>query len=151
MKNNKTELIEAELERIRARDGGVLNPAAVVEVASDPESVLHTQFQWDDTKAAQAYRIWQARQLISMVVTVLPHENKPVRMYVSLRDDRDPAGGYRGLADVMGDTDMRRALLREAFSELNRLKQKYNQLSELTPVFAAAEIAERDELAAVGT
>jgi len=145
MKINKIELIEAELERIRMEHGGVLNPPSVVEVAADPENILHGCFQWDDTKAAQEYRLWQARQLISTIVTILPNTREPVRMYVSLKDDREE-GGYRGIVDVLNDADMRRRMLKEALAEFTHFKRKYQQVKELTPVFEAAEKVEAAEL-----
>ena len=64
--------IVAELETIRRNAGGVLRPEDVVSFAADPDTELHSRFEWDDTEAAQQYRLWQARQLIRVTVTVLP-------------------------------------------------------------------------------
>ena len=52
------------LKAIAARDGGLLRPAAVVEAARDESSPLHGAFCWDDTKAAELYRLDQAQRLI---------------------------------------------------------------------------------------
>ncbi len=146
MKVNNIELIEAELERIRLENDGMLNPHTVVEVAREPENVLHGHFTWDDTEAAEKYRLWQARKLINTIVTILPNETTSVRMYVSLKDDRDDEGGYRGLVDVLSDDEMRVRLLKEAFSEFNHFKMKYNHLKALAPVFKAMEKVEETVL-----
>ena len=45
--------------------------AAVVDVASNPTSAMHTYFEWDDSAAAQAHRIDQARYLVRSVVPVV--------------------------------------------------------------------------------
>lgn len=35
-----------------------------VEFARDPETELHSRLEWDDTKAAQKYRVWQLSKII---------------------------------------------------------------------------------------
>ena len=52
------------LKEIAKRDGGLLRPAAVVDAARDEKSPLHGAFEWDDTEAAQKYRLLQAQSLI---------------------------------------------------------------------------------------
>ena len=149
-KINKIELYEAELERIRLENDGVLNPGIVVDVARAPKNILHSRFTWDDTEAAEKYRIWQARQLISMVVTIMPNETKPVRAYVSLKDDRikidsEESGGYRLTVDVLNDNEMRVRMLKEAFTEFKYFREKYNHLKSLAPLFEAMEKIELGE------
>jgi hypothetical protein len=95
---------------------------------------------WDDTEAARQYRLWQARELIQIVVTVLPNTNKPVRVYVSLESDRDKeGGGYRELTSVLSDAVRRKALVAEALAEFDRWKRKYETLVELSKIFEARE------------
>ena len=132
----KQEII-AELERIRSEAGGVLRPAEIVDAAEDEASPLHECFTWDDTKAAHNYRLWQARHLLKVCVTVVHGAKHPVQMYVSLKTDREDDGGYRALVDVMSDDDMREQLLDEAMDELRFFQRKYKQLKELAPVFEA--------------
>lgn len=86
--------IQQALEAIRLADpAGLLHPEAVVEAAKDEASVLHSRFEWDDTKAAAAHRLAQAAHLIRVCVTVLPDSNAPVRVYASLPDDRGAPQG----------------------------------------------------------
>ena len=136
-----TKLIERraeELEEIRKQSGGVLQPVDVVEFARDPETALHGAFCWDDGEAAAQYRLWQARQVIRVCVTIRPDvKGPPIRAYVSLQEDRGDVG-YRLLDDVMSDEEMRDRLLSQALAELNRWKMRYQQLRELAPVFEAA-------------
>lgn len=46
---------------------GRIRPGWVVEAARPDDSPLHGQFTWDDTVAAEAYRLAQAGRLISRV------------------------------------------------------------------------------------
>ncbi len=131
----KPELIE--LQEIAKQSKGILQPQAVVEYAKNPETALHSHFTWDDSTAAQAYRIWQARQIISVTVTILETKNGAmnIKAFVSLKPDRqNPGGGYRVLAVVMGDEGQRRQLLSDALAELQVFQQKYQSLTELSAI-----------------
>lgn len=141
---DKIEYYANELEKVRLHNNGILNPRVIVKIAANDKSPLHDYFEWDDTKASHEYRLWQARQLISVIVTVLPNDNEPIRMYVSLKDDRKRgAKGYRQIVDVLNDGELRKRLLIEAFAEFKYFKQKYQQLKEFIPVFEAMEKVEK--------
>ena len=133
--------IDDELAEIAARDG-TLKPEAVVAFAQDPNTALHSQFEWDDTKAGHQFRLEQARKVIRVRVRVLPQSNEPVRCYVSLPSDRREGQGYRTLVSVMSDEDRRQELLNMALAEAQQFKRKYEHLSELGDVFSAIDQAQ---------
>jgi len=134
----------SELNQIRKENAGVLRPADVVAFAKNPRTKLHEKFTWDDNEAAREYRLWQARELIRVVVSVGPVDEKPVRTYVSLLSDRRNAGGgYRTLHSVLRSKAKREALLREAEADMNRFIAKYELLKELAGVFEAMRAAKR--------
>ena len=127
-----------ELDLIAKRHGGKLRPEDVVEFARDPSTALHVKFTWDDTEAARQHRLWQARSLISIVVTTLPGQTKEFRAFVSMQDDRkERGGGYRFTIAVLSDKEKRAKLLAEALADFDRWKEKYETLEELGEVFAA--------------
>lgn len=135
----RNELIISELNRIASRNGGVLKPELVVEEARRPSSPLHSRFQWDDSVAAHEYRIFQARNLIRVVVHVLPNGNEETeRVWVSLKQDQqNEGGGYRTLVSVLSDADLRQQLLEQAFEDLQYFEEKYSHLQELAEIFKA--------------
>lgn len=140
----KSEIVQEELLRIAAKNGGIVKPEVVVHEAADEDSPLHECFTWDDTEAAHQYRIWQARQLIRVVVHMIPQSTTPQRVFVSLSPDRnDDGGGYRVMATVLSDEDRRKQLLADALDELRVFEEKYKCLKELAHVFAAAHKAHR--------
>lgn len=128
---------KAELEDVRLSHRGVLRPQAVVDRARDEESALHRYFTWDDTEAAEQWRLEQARRVIRAVVIVLPQHVQEVRCYVSLQQDRGN-DSYRTTADVMSNDEWRERLLDEAHRDLEALERKYRTLRELAPVFEAS-------------
>lgn len=140
MTTKEKQTVASELEAIRRKHRGVLRPRNVVDAASDPENPLHDSFEWDDGKASDQYRLWQAREMIRVCVTVLPGSDDEINAYVSLWDDRaKPGGGYRALVDVLADKEARGRLLAQALAELKALERKYKQLHELAGVFAQAK------------
>jgi hypothetical protein len=133
-----TDQRRAELEEIRAASGGTLNPEDVIAYAQDKETALHSAFEWDDSEAAHQHRLWQARQIIRVCVTLRSEiDNQPFRTYVSLTEDRGETG-YRLLDDVLTDTEMRQRLLDQALRELTAWQRKYEHLTALAPIFEAA-------------
>lgn len=138
---NKPDLIKQELEALTEANNGILQPEAVVEYAKDPNTALHSRFEWDDTEAAKRYRVWQARQLIKVTVNILPNESETeYQVFVSLKSDRYNGGGYRALVDVMSDDQLRKQLLTQAYADFKVWQKKYQDLKELAPVFT--EMAE---------
>jgi hypothetical protein len=126
--------IAHELKRIAEIHNGLLRPDVVVEYARDENSPLHRSFTWDDTAAARAHRLWQARQLISAQVTIIPSTNKEIDAFVSLDSDRRNGGGYRMIVEVMSDEVRRAELLRQAAREARAWARKYQDVRELSNV-----------------
>lgn len=127
-----------EMHVLTSRAHGELCAAAVVKYAANPRTALHAQFTWDNSVAGHQYRLWEARQLISVAVMFSPHTEKEYRVFVSLAADRRKKdGGYRLLVDVLGSASLRQQLLTEALAELERWQERYERLQELAPIFAA--------------
>lgn len=143
MKNKKTSAIARELRRIAKSNGGLLLPAKVVEAARPKSSPLHSRFEWDDTEAAENYRLWQARQLIRVVVEQIEGVHGTTEVFVSLSADRLDGRGYRITTEVCRDEDLRAQLLEDALTELEIFKLKYRRLKELAAVFEAIEKLKR--------
>lgn len=136
MKEYTQEEKREALENLQQQNG-LLNPQDVVEDARSENSVLHEEFEWDDGIAAEKHRLHQARQLINVMVTVIPQDKKgqEVKAFVSLTNDRHKKGGYRAMVDVLNDEDLRAQLLEDAYRDLQILQDKYSTLKELRDVF----------------
>ena len=137
--------VKEELLFIGSKHDNFVSPHIVVEFAKNPDTCLHSKFEWNDTKAGHEYRIYQARKIISLELQVVGNEKKQVltRIFVSLQDDRSPEKGYRLVTDVLADENLRKQFLDEALVEFIRIKNKYESLKELAKIFAAIEIFEK--------
>jgi hypothetical protein len=71
-----------ELQRIQNIYGSI-TPEILVNEAKKRKSPLHPIFEWDDTKAAENYRLQQARILLNniQVTIVTDNESKNVSVY----------------------------------------------------------------------
>lgn len=129
----------AELEQCRD-EHGIIKPRQVVARARSEASPIHTCFDWNDETAAEKYRDVQARTLIRNIVTVVEtNENKRVTVNAFVNLKGDEGRGYKGIVQIMQSPIDRAQILEAALNELNVLRKKYQDLSELACVFAEVD------------
>ena len=124
------------LDWLAQRDGG-LAPEVIVEEAKDPQAVLHTCFEWNDSQAAQKYREVQARTVIRNLVTVhiaKEEERAPLRTRAFVHIESEPSR-YVDIALALADSEMRQNLFEQAKKELRSFQIKYKSLSELAGIW----------------
>ncbi len=131
------------LEQLRKDQGGQLTAEAVVKHATDPDSVLHNAFEWDDSAAANAHRLEQARYILRSIVVVVRHAESagPVRAFVIVKIDEDRF--YQPIEVVMRTPDLREQLLKRAIAEAEAWQSRYEQFKELSDVFSAIAKAKK--------
>lgn len=120
-------------KRIISLSGGGKYPSAadILEDGRDPSSPQHPIFQWDDSVAAEHYRLSQARDIVAGVVIVRTGNivpKKPIRAFVHVV----PSGGsgrevaYVNIRTAMQDSKMRHQVIENALTELEIWKEKYD-------------------------
>lgn len=128
MKKINPQRVGDELERIRLAHGGDLRPGDVVEAARDPKHALHSFFEWDDQKAAEHYRVAQARGIIRLVrVENENTDSGSIRAFLSVTSENGRA--YRPVAEIMASSDLRDRVLAQALKDLEAWKLRYRELS----------------------
>lgn len=135
-------IIERELLRIEKKHGA-LTPPAVVEESRPKDAVLHKHFTWNDGEAAQAYREWQARQVIAVVTFQHPQMDTPMRTFQNVvlegpDEDGNPQSYhvYLRVKDIMKDPAARSQLLERAHREASEWALKYKSLIELAEIIS---------------
>jgi len=136
-KAKERDLVLEELELIRKNHRGLLQPRHVVEFAKDPNTALHHRFEWDNTHAADLYRLEQARHIVRVYVEMIPGTSQPVRAFVSLKRDRAAGRGYRAMVNVLASDALREQLLEEARDDMEVFVAKYEVLKEVAGVVRA--------------
>lgn len=141
--NVDAETFHAEMERIRQRKDGELQPSDIVSEARKKTNPLHGEFEWDDSKAAQIQRETRARTMIGYLVIRHPHTpHVQARVYEGVtsttatqRDRQQQKQVFRSHEEILADPEMRAELLARAFAEMRSFVTRYKGLSELAPVF----------------
>lgn len=114
-----------------------VTPENVLEYASDESSELHKCFEWNDSIAANKYRLQQARSVIQyLVVTDEKKEREPVRVF----QITSQPNVYQTTRFFLEQPDEYEALLKRAKEELAAFKKRYRSLTELEAVFEAIDL-----------
>lgn len=113
-----------------------ISPEEVLNKARNKKSELHKCFIWDDSIAAEKYRLGQARQIIQLLVVKPVEEvHTPVRVY-QITSERNV---YQPTRLFMEQPDEYKVLLERAKGELRAIKERYKILSELETIFEAID------------
>lgn len=111
-------------------------PEEILEKAKDPNSELHKCFEWDDTIAAEKYRISQARKILTfLVIKQTKKESMPIRLYHLDKTTKK----YESVRKFLVDEKAYKLLLMQAKADCENLRKKYSSLTELEDVFAAID------------
>ena len=143
MSGKKMNQIEVELREVKGRRATLTARQTVAWAKAHPKSALHSRFEWNNTKAGDRYRLWQAQQIIKLVIV----GDAEVPRYVSLSIDGKRGDGYRDVEQVIDDRVLRARLVDQAFKEFWAVRNRYANLLEFAGVVKAIdELAERSEL-----
>lgn len=98
-------------------DEGRLTPDKLVDVAKDPNSVLHDEFPWDDAIAAHKHRLDVARALIRKVEVHIVVNRVKTSVVAYVRDPESPGGvqGYRSVRKLRTEEEVARSALEAEF------------------------------------
>lgn len=125
---------------------GRLSAAELLETAKDERSPIHVEFEWNDTKAAQGFRLQQARMIINtLTIQISSKEKQPVRAFFNIIQ-QEPT--YTSIQTIINDSDSYQLLLKQAYKELTEFKNKYKQLTELGKIINDIEEIEKESLEA---
>lgn len=129
--NTNAKEVGEYLELLRLECKGELTPADVVKAARNENSPLHSFFEWDDSAAAEAHRLNQARGLIRAVVAIYTDPDKPaqrIKAYVHVNETGAPH--YREVTHALSQKKTRELVLQRAWRELRQWKERYKHLRQ---------------------
>jgi hypothetical protein len=123
--------------------GDEVKPEQVLAKAKNEDSELHKCFDWNDTSAAEKYRLFQAKQVINHLIVIKRDveepEKEPVQFRVMLKNEKSYDSGYKQTIVMVRDEDEYKKMLEQAYAELKAFKKKYACLSELSDILAMIE------------
>lgn len=117
------------LREIRKKEGGVLTSKMVLEYARDPDHPLHNFFEWDDSLAAERYRLEQAGHLVRHLyaVVVMKDSKKPealpVRVYMHVKKNGERQ--YVPYDEIAEAPDLADQVLENTKRDLENIMARY--------------------------
>lgn len=138
------EVVGKHFEQIEKKYGK-LNNRNVLDSARPEKSPIHSLFEWDDTKAADKYRLEQASRLIvNLNVEIETEEAKPIvcRAFVNVSEAKQ--GSFINIESAFRVEETQEIVLKRAMQELKAFEQKYKNLEILADLFSEInELVER--------
>lgn len=132
-------IVGQEVEKLEKKHGEV-TAQLLLDNARSKKSKLHDLFEWDDTVAAEKYRLTQATQIITALAVVyedITEEPKTVRAFANIGAKNK--GSFITMATALSDEQSRAIVLKHALEELQAFRSKYADLTELAEIFAGID------------
>jgi hypothetical protein len=116
---------------------GILRPSDVVNEAKKHSSPLHNFFEWNEKKAAESFRLWQARYLIGAIeIKVAYHPEQNGKLFNNVKI-HNIGKAYVTREEVLGNKDFYEQTLKTAYQKFLYYKEQYMHFKELHPIFDA--------------
>jgi len=127
-----------EIERIE-NVYGKITAETILKAASNEKSPLHELFQWDDTLAAQKYRLSQARTLINNieVIYISDGEERSIPAYEIVRTEETQQ--YKHIETLTVDEIQQ--VRENTIQALNSLKAKLSIYKQFNRVIKQLDLA----------
>jgi hypothetical protein len=124
------DVIAGALDVIYQERGEITAPA-VVESARPKKAPLHPAFEWDDSKAAEEHRLWQARQIVRSVVVVNDDTKAETPQYVHVQVVNQTEGRYLPASVVVQNVDLFQRALAELQGKVSAIRQAIASLESM--------------------
>lgn len=117
--------------------GEKATPHQILDKARDHNTELHKCFEWDDSIAAEKYRLSQARKVVCHLVVreTVQDKKPPIRFMLQTKN----GDGYQPTQIIYRDPDKYQALLQSVLRDLVAIRNKHANLAELEQVFEAID------------
>ena len=117
-----------------------ITPENVVDLARNQESIIHSDFEWDDEIAGEKYRIIQGRRMIqSLKVVVKTNDKKKEPESFRVLQKTSTPHVYKTNDYFVSNRSEYERLLEQALRELKGFRERYKKLTELESVFEAID------------
>ncbi len=135
-----------ELEAIY-EEHGKLTPPLIVEDARNDERETHKLIEWDESTAAEKYRLEQARYIMRNIIVVKtdaqPTLQEPSRV-IKFRafenvETVEQERYFMPMQVAVSREDTRNYMLKQAMLALQSFRQKYGMIEELANVIDAID------------
>lgn len=121
---------------------GQFTPQQVVDAARPKNSPLHEYFEWNDSAAAELYRLNQARKIIQCLVVDI--EGEEIREFHNVFVKEEDRRMYVRADRAMRAEPLWKQVLETALQEAVSWRKRYESLKQLQPIVVAIKNIERE-------
>lgn len=167
----KAQIVGEVLEHIENRDGEVTSKSFLEE--SRPEnSPTHSMFEWDDSIAAEKYRLNQSSKIIGQLTfEIIYEQNETTELEIEVKKENTESveapvtltphsafvncsrskmygspssdcAKYVSINKAMSNANMREQVVANSFREMKMFINKYREITEFTKIFEAMDEVE---------
>lgn len=132
-------IVGGVVEQIEAENGRVTKEK-FLDYSRPEDSPTHSIFEWDDSKAAEKYRLEQSLHTIGnlrVVYTSPSNEEASVKAFVNVSAMRDTPA-YESIAVALKDDSKRANILNRIQGELDSFVQRNRHIEELADMLIVA-------------
>jgi hypothetical protein len=123
----------------KSPDHGVA-PQDLLEASRSEDAILHNQFEWDNNKAAEGYRVWQARMLLRTITVEVSEEKIREYQNIVIETEAGKTQKYYHLSTVMSDEELKAKVLAQLAGEVRSIQDKYRKYQEVFRVINEDEL-----------
>ena len=115
------EKCKAEIDLI-----AVKNRENVVAFAQNRRTELHKCFEWNDTKAAEKFRLDQAGEVLRSIVFVSVIQNEEVAIRAYERESTENKSAYRDVLESLSDEIFKQAIINRVKRDIESIENVAN-------------------------
>lgn len=133
---------DAQIIGERIKELEPVTPAILVDDARPEDSPLHKFFEWDDSVAAERYRVHQAQQVVNHLRVIIREEGPARKAFhsVTITETEGVERAYVSTQTVCEQPgeDYKKQIIAKAATELATWRRRYEEYKDYFPeVFGA--------------
>lgn len=130
------EKVHREILRLKQKNQNTVSPKVMVDAARKPTNPMHSLFEWDDSEAAEKYRVSQAQHIMrALQVIYVEAPKQPMRAFEIISKKRPGDSKtvtlYGTSEEACADPDVHARLVADAVRELIAWRNRYQMLNEM--------------------
>lgn len=114
-----------------------LTPETLLEEAKKRENPLHDLFEWNNDKAAEQWRLQQARVLINEIKIKVGNSIMYAYENVNVKINGTSEKQYKLITEIMDDKQYREQVIKDALQHLSYWRSKYEKFKEFSIITKA--------------
>ncbi|MCK9429538.1 MAG: hypothetical protein M0R17_06000 [Candidatus Omnitrophica bacterium] len=125
-------------EILEVKDEKGLTAENLLERAKDKNSPIHNFFEWDNSQAAEKWRIYQARLIINSVQVIVNSKEMYAfeNVQINVNDlNEETKREYKPIVEILSTEEYRNQVISSALESISYWRNKYKEYNELDVIF----------------